>query len=179
MFNRPSINDYYYNIEGQIRNRISKESKQNLLNENYAKILFEEYSLPEIIIDNNKEILPEKIEVGETNIYGKKVNSLWVRIRKQVNPNQDIQKVLDLMPSEINLAPPKILYTHGQIYYECKAEKTELDSTSANVLKEIDRRNKDVREGNNLIRKIIKESIENRQKIIEHDDDVIKGLTEK
>ena len=128
MFNKPSIADFFRVRFSSAKTEIAQKSDGYLVSINFDEFidyLISKFGILPITIDSERETSLEKIRKTQRmqNRLDEEtqMDVLFVRINIPVVPNDEINHLLEFLPSSFSLSMPKVTYNQGWILTETVA----------------------------------------------------------
>lgn len=168
----PSVTGYYSDAVRQMEEEVVRERDDNPRlkdRESYERYLFDKYSWSEIELsgDPEKKVTSDKKEVSDG--FGRRVvdTVFFLTIRQPVKADRKIPTILKHIGSTYTPGPLDFEYENGYLVRTIKAgdwdettKKRAVDGVIADMEKEIERRNADIRAGNESLRAAISKIVD-------------------
>ena len=168
----PSVTGYYSNATRQMEEEVVRErddSPRLRDRESYEQYLFSKYSWSEIEFSGGPEIKASSDKKEVSDGFGRRVidTVFFLTIRQPVKPDRNIPTILKHIGSTYTPGPLDFEYKNGYLVrtiragdWDEAAKKKAIDGVIADMAKEIERRNADIRAGNQSLKAAISKIVD-------------------
>lgn len=182
---QPFIDRYYQEVRQKVWEDVHSRPDSYLISVNaddYATYLIEKFGLPEVVVDEDREVaIEKKRKMIEREDFGRRIRSehLFVEICLPVESDERIPKILELSPSTFSLRQPEMWYRNGCIFTEASANEADVRRAVTDLKDEVARRNNDIKSQNQQLRSNISAWVQARRKQIENEDALLDQISQK
>lgn len=185
MFNRPTFQSYYLQVDRMVSDYLAKERADYLVQvdfEEYLQHLIDRYAWETLDLDEGAMTMETYVGKARINDFGRilEVDRPKVRLRIPFAPHSQLHDFLQLMSStQHNLGEPRGSFEGNTLIVECEGDESSVQRTLDDVRFWIDGRNNDVRAGNARLRQTIEPIWRRKRQELEAHHGTLKALTER
>lgn len=185
MFNSPTFQSYYLQVDRAVRDQLAKEKPEYLLQvdfEEFLTHLVEKYSWEEFELDEGGMTMEPFIGRARINDFGeiREVDRPRVRLRIPVSPHSQRREFLELKPStQRGSGEPAWTFQGNTLILECEGSEEAIKRSLDEARFWIGGRNNDVRSGNARLRQQIEPILRLKRQELQAHNGALKELTDR